>query len=114
MDPARSVEHREDRNVTAGLAFVWTGLRNPRIETEPATIPDTNREPTEPTFHDRYEPSTAVEGEPTRSETTTIHEHQDLIDQDAPTKIDRLHNRRPSRHTHLQPVARDRAPGVLC
>jgi len=111
MDPVRSVEHRKGRNVTAGLTFVWTDLWNPRIEAESATIPDTNQEPTGPKLHDRYGSSAAVEGEITRSETATIRGHQDLIDRDAPTKIDRLQNDRPWRHTHLQPVA---PGGVLC
>ena len=70
MDPVFSVEHRKDRNVTAGLAFVWTDLWNPRIETASATIPDTNRERTEPAFHGQYGFSTAAEGEITRSITT--------------------------------------------
>ena len=66
---------------------------------------DPDWEPTEPALHDQYGSSTAPKGKITRSETTTIHEHQDLIDRNTCTTINRLQNQSPSRHTHLQPVA---------
>ena len=105
MEPAGSVDHKEDRNRPEGMAGVGTGHRISHTKGQPAGIPESDHEPFEANTGHYLEWSTASDRETTYFATTTIHRNLNRINHAASTQVGALSTDRSLRHTHLQRVA---------
>ena len=106
MKPVDSSDHRPAGDAGVRLAFVSVDPEDTHPLTWMAADPGTDREATEPMFHDRlFRVPIVLEDQISRFEATTIHEPTDRDNQALSTQVRTISTDLPVLHTHVQQVA---------